>query len=320
MSELFANILEAHQAIRPQVAVTPLESSPVLSRQLGCDVLLKHDHMQPTGSFKIRGATNKIRLLDAAARKAGVLTASTGNHGIAAARAAALAGVRVTVYVPRTAVPTKLEAIRAFGAELALIDGPPYQAEYEARRRAEAEGLVYISPYNDPQIVAGQGTIGVELLAQEALDAVFVTVGAGGLAGGLGTAIKAINPRVRVVGVWPEASPCMLRALEAGRIVPVEEHDTLSDATAGAIEPGSITFPICQAVIDEYVVVSEAEIAEAMHRLADVEHLMVEGAAGVALAGLTKVAAQYAGRKVAVVICGRNIGLKAFVAAVSRAR
>lgn len=321
MSELFPAILEAHAAIRPQVAVTALERSPALSRQLGCDVLLKHDQMQPTGSFKIRGATNKIRLLEGSARAAGVLTASTGNHGIAAARAGALAGVQVTVYVPRSTVPAKLDAIRALDAEIVLVDGAPFEAEREARRRAQERGLVYISPYNDPQIVAGQGTIGVELLAQEPdLAAVFVTVGAGGLAGGLGTAIKAVSPNVRVVGVWPEASPCMLRALEAGRIVPVEEYPTLSDATAGAIEPGSITFPICQAVIDDYVVVSEAEIASAMRRLADSEHLMVEGAAGVALAGLNRVAADYVGRKVAVVLCGRNIGLDTFITTISRAQ
>ena len=321
MTELFTKILEAHEAIRPQVAVTALEHSPILSRQLGCNVLLKHDHMQPTGSFKIRGATNKIRLLKTSARAAGVLTASTGNHGIAVARAGALAGVSVTVYVPRSTVPAKLDAIRAFDAEIVMIDGPPFEAEREARRRAEAEGLVYISPYNDTDVVAGQGTIGVELLAQEPeISAVFVTVGAGGLAGGLGTAVKAVNPRVRVIGVWPEASPCMLRALEVGRIVPVEEHPTLSDATAGAIEPGSITFPICQAVIDDYVAVSESEIAAAMWRLAESEHLMVEGAAGVALAGLTRLAAAHAGRKVAVVICGRNIGLDSFVTAVSRVR
>ena len=321
MSELFDNILDAHRFIRPQVSVTALERSPILSRHLGCEVLLKHDHMQPTGSFKIRGATNKVRLLQGSARAAGVLAASTGNHGIAVARAGALAGVSVTVFVPRSTVPAKLDSIRAFDAEIVMIDGPPFEAEREARRRAEEQGLVYISPYNDSEIVAGQGTLGVELLAQAPdLSAVFVTVGAGGLIGGVGTAIKAVNPSVRVVGVWPEASPCMLRALEAGRIVPVEEHPTLSDATAGAIEPGSITFPICQAVIDDYVAVSEPEIAAAMRRLAESEHMIVEGAAGVALAGLARVAPGYAGRKVAVVLCGRNIGLDAFASTISGVR
>lgn len=158
----------------------------------------------------------------------------------------------------------------------------------------------------------------MELLEQEpGLDAVFIAVGAGGLIGGTGTSIKAIDPRVKVVGVWPEASPCMLRALEAGRIVPCEEYDTLSDATAGAIEPGSVTFRICQSVIDETVVVSEKEIATAMRMLAEKEHLMIEGAAGVALAGLARQAKAHEGQTVAVVLCGRNIGLEAFIAAVS---
>jgi threonine dehydratase len=315
--ELYKNILDAHRAIRPQVAVTPLQHSVSLSSALGCKVLLKHESMQPTGSFKIRGATNKIRCLIERGGVKQVLAASTGNHGLAVARAGALAGVAVTVYVSNTAVPSKISGIRALGAELVVVDGPPLDAELAARHRAEAEGLTYISPYNDLDVVAGQGTLGVELLEQEpGLDAVFIAVGAGGLIGGAGTAIKAANPRVKVVGAWPEASPCMLRALEAGNIVPVEEYDTLSDGTAGAIEPGSVTFPICQSVIDETVAVSEREIAAAMRQLAEKEHLMVEGAAGVALAGLTRLAKAYEGKTVAVVLCGRNIGLDTFLGAI----
>jgi threonine dehydratase len=317
MSELFPRIFQASTAIYPQVAITPLEPSALMSAELGCQVLLKYEHMQPTGSFKLRGATNKVRLLDNASRRAGVLTASTGNHGVAVARAGALAGVPVKVYVSNLTVPTKLAGIRALGAELVVVDGAPLEAELAARRRAEVDGLVYISPYNDLDVIAGQGTLGIELLRQEpGLDAVFIAVGAGGLIGGTGSALKALNPHIRVVGVWPEASQCMLRALQAGRIIPVEEYETLSDGTLGAIEPGSATFPICQAVIDEKVVVSETEIAAALLRLAETEHLMVEGAAGVALAGLVKCAPAYRGRKVAIVLCGRNIGPQAFIAAI----
>lgn len=321
MDKLFANIVEAHGAIRPQVAVTPLERSLLLSTMLGCEVLLKHEHMQPTGSFKIRGATNKVRLLDSDARRKGVLTASTGNHGLAVARAGALAGVPVTVYVAHSAVPSKMAGIRALGAKLEIVEGAPMDAEVAARRRAEAEGLIYISPYNDPDVVAGQGTLGIELLEQDAdLDAVFISVGAGGLIGGTGAALKAINPKVRVVGVWPEASPCMLRALEAGRLLPVEEHPTLSDATAGAIEPGSVTFPVCQAVIDQTISVAEQEIASALRQIASTERWMVEGAAAVAYAGLVQRANEFRDQKVAVVLCGRNIGLEAFLAAAAESR
>lgn len=317
MADLYHNILEAHRAIRPQVAVTPLQHSSSLSAAFGCNVLLKHETMQPTGSFKIRGATNKIRLVQQGGVKQ-VLAASTGNHGLAVARAGALAGVHVTVYVSNTAVPSKIAGIRALGAELVVVDGPPIDAELAARRRAESEGLTYVSPYNDLDVVAGQGTLGVELLEQEPnLDAVFIAVGGGGLISGSGTAIKAMSPRVKMVGVWPEASPCMLRALEAGAIVACEESDTLSDGTAGAIEAGSVTLPLCQSVIDQRVTVSEAEIAAAMRQLADQEHLMVEGAAGVALAGLARQASKYQGRTVAVVLCGRNVGLETFIATVS---
>jgi len=317
MSELFSRIQEASAAVYPQVALTALESSSLLSAELGCQVFLKYEHMQPTGSFKIRGATNKVRLLDAQQRRAGVLTASTGNHGMAVARAGSLAGGPVRGFFSKQTAATKLAGIRAFGAELVIVDGPPLEAELTARRTAEAEGLTYISPYNDLDVVAGQGTLGVELIKQDpTLDAVFIATGCGGLIGGAGTAIKALAPRTQVVGVWPEASPCLLRALEAGRIIPVEEHETLSDGTAGAVEAGSVTFPICQQVIDERVSVSESEIAAAMVRLAQTEHLMVEGAAGVALAGLVKTAAAYRGRKVAVVLCGRNIAPQAFAAVV----
>lgn len=316
-TSLYSRILDAAATIYPQVSVTPLQPSARLSQESGSHVLLKYEHMQPTGSFKIRGATNKVRLLDSASRKAGVLTASTGNHGVAVARAGSLAGVPVKVYVSNATVPAKLAAIRSRGAELVLVDGPPLEAELAARRRAESEGLVYISPYNDLDVIAGQGTLGVELLRQDPeIEAVFIAVGAGGLIGGTGSAIKAVNPRVQVVGVWPEASLCMLRALEAGKIVPVQEYETLSDGTLGAIEPGSATFPICQSVIDTRVVVSETEIAAAMKKLLQTEDLMVEGAAGVALAGLLKSAPAYRGRKVAVVLCGRNIGPRAFIAAI----
>lgn len=319
MTDVFAAIMAAHGAIRPQVPVSPLERSGQLSQELGCEVWLKCDHLLPIGAFKVRGATNKIHVLGEAAHKTGVVTASTGNHGMAAAWAGSRAGVPVTVYVPASAVRSKLDAIERLGGRLVVVDGPAIEAELQARRFGVEHGVPYISPYNDADIVAGQGTIGVEIAEQagaDVLDAVFVCVGGGGLAGGLGTAIKQLSPRTRVVGVWPRNSVCMLRALEAGRIVDVEEQPTLSDATAGAVEQGSITFPICQRVIDDRITVTEAEIAAAMRAVASAERWMVEGAAGVALAGLMQRKDEWRGKKVAVVLCGRNIGLDRFVQAV----
>jgi len=315
---LFENIAQAHAAIRPQVPVTALERSSALSARLGCEVLLKCEHLQPTGSFKIRGATNKIRLLGKEARRTGVITASTGNHGQAVARAGALAGVPVAVFVAAATVRSKMDAIRRLGADLSIIDGNPLDAEIAARRLAAEQGKTYVAPYNDPDVVAGQGTLGVELSEQAPqLDAVFVSVGGGGLIGGMGTALERLSPNTQVVGVWPENSPCMLRSLEAGRLLEVPERPTLSDGTAGGIEPGSITFPICQSVIDARITVSESEIAAAMRDVAATDHWIVEGAAGVALAGLIKTAASWQSRRVAVVLCGRNIALETFLGAIA---
>jgi len=317
MTDLFDRILEADVGIRPHVPVSALDVSPALSAALGCQVLLKCEHLQPTGSFKVRGAANKVHMLNDAARRAGVITASTGNHGQGVARAGALSGVQVTVYVGTATAPQKITAIRALGADVVVIDGPPIDSELEARRQAELQGKTYISPYNDLDVVAGQGTIGVELARQAPdLDAVFVSVGGGGLISGIGTALKRLSPNTRVIGVWPENSPCMLEAMQAGAIVDTVEFPTLSDATAGAVELGSVTFPICSSVIDATLTVSEAEIASAMRAVAQADRWMIEGAAGVAVAGLMKSAGAYAGRKVAAIVCGRNIALDKFLHAV----
>lgn len=314
MTALFARILQADVGIRPQVPVTPLEASPAMSAAAGCGVLLKCEHLQPTGSFKVRGAANKIRVLGDAARRAGVITASTGNHGQGVARAGALAGVTVTVYCGSSTASEKIAAIRSYGAEVVVVHGPPIDAELEARRQAELQGKTYISPYNDLDVVAGQGTIGIELARQEPqLSAVFVSVGGGGLISGIGAALKQLSPHTRIVGVWPENSPCMLEALKAGAIVDTVEYPTLSDATAGAVEPGSVTFPICREVIDETLTVTELEIAGAIRTVAQTDRWIIEGAAGVAVAGLLKCAAAYQGHKVAAVVCGRNIALEKFL-------
>ncbi|HUI58838.1 MAG TPA: threonine/serine dehydratase [Steroidobacteraceae bacterium] len=317
MTALIESIVRAHADIRPQVPVSPLLRSGPLSEALGCEVLLKCEHLQPTGSFKIRGATSSIQALLRQGRSAGITTASSGNHGQAIARAGAALNVKTTVYVSASAARPKVEAIRALGVELVVVDGPPLEAELLARRHAQEQGKTYISPYNDLTVMTGQGTIGMELIEQAPdLDAVFISVGGGGLIGGVGTVLKHMSPRTRVVGVWPENSPCMLRAIEAGKVVDVEEQDTISDGTAGAIEPNTVTLPVCQAVIDETVTVTEAQIGVAMRRLAEAEHWIVEGSAGVALAGLAKRADAYAGRKVAVVLCGRNIALEKFLGAI----
>lgn len=317
MDQLYERIVEAHRAIRPQVAVTPLTHSPLLSAVTGCDVFLKCEHLQHTGSFKFRGATNKLCLLDPAQRRNGIAAVSTGNHGQGVALAGKLAGVPVTVYVSVSASPVKLEAMRALGANVVTIDASTLEVELEAARRAQRDGLPFVPPYNDIDVIAGQGTIGLELAEQHSqLAAVFASVGGGGMISGIGAALEQASPATDIVGCWPSNAPALYRCLEAGKVIYVDETDTISDGTAGGVEPGAITFSLAQRLIDRTVLVSEDEIKAAMKRLAQTDRWMVEGAAGVALASMLRSAAAYRGQAVAVVLCGRNIMLDKFVAAV----
>lgn len=317
VSRLAEEITAAHSLLRPQVAVTALTHSPALSAHTGCEIYLKCEHLQHTGSFKFRGASNKILKLNDSQRNKGVITASSGNHGQALALAGRRAGVAVTVYTTTSASPLKIDAIKAYGAQVISLDTDPLSVELEAARQAHQQETLFISPYNDADIIAGQGTIGAELVEQlPDVDAVFVAVGGGGLISGIGAALSQRKPDTEIIGCWPANAPTLQRSLEAGHIIEMEEQETLSDGTAGGIEPGSMTFPLCQKVIDRTVLVSEQEIRAAMKSVARHERWMIEGAAGVALAGAIKLAADYQGKKVAVILCGRNILLEKFLDAV----
>lgn len=296
MNTLFDAIKEAHQALRPQVRVTPLEYSPLLSQHSGCEIYLKCEHLQHTGSFKFRGASNKLRLLTDEQRQQGVITASTGNHGQAMALAGKLAGVKATIYAPEQAAAIKLEAIRALGGEVELIPGDALNAELAADSAAQQQGKIYISPYNDRQIIAGQGTCGMEMVEQQPdLDVVFVAVGGGGLISGIATVLKKLSDKTQIIGCWPANATSMYTSLENGKIQEVAEQETLSDGTAGGVEPGAITFALCQQLIDQKVLVSEQEIKDAMRLIAHTDRWMIEGAAGVALAAALKLAPQWGG-------------------------
>lgn len=317
MSTLYAAIADAHRQLRPHVRYTALDYSPALSQLTGCEVYLKAEHQQHTGSFKFRGASNKIRLLSPAERQAGVITASSGNHGQAVALAGRAAGVPVTVYAAEHAASVKLEAIRQLGARVQLVAGDALAAELAARAAADQQGLTYISPYNDLQVIAGQGTVGMELAEQcPELAAVCVAVGGGGLVSGIGSALRQLSPDTDIIGCWPQNAAAMYHCLQAGEIYDVVEQDTLSDGTAGGVEPGAVSFELCRQLIDHSALVSENDIRHALRLLAEHEHWIVEGAAGVALAGLLQLAPRYQGRKVAVVLCGRNIGLQDFLGAI----
>lgn len=239
MADLLARIHDALTAIRPDLPVTPLDRSAALSAALDCEVLFNCEHVQPTGSFKLRGATNKTGVLDPCARRDHRIHRQSRSGGGVCRRPRRSRGEGICISAAATTA--KVEAIRALGARLVVINAAPVDAEVQARAAAADQCTTYSSPYNDLDVVAGQGTLGMELAAQTPdLDVAFVAVGGGGgggLIGGSGTALKTISPRTRVIGVRAENVAAMLGALKAGRIVDVAERATLPDGTAGGIEP-----------------------------------------------------------------------------------
>jgi threonine dehydratase len=301
-------VLAAHERIRNSITETPLEqvSGPGIPPLVR--LLFKREDLQETGSFKLRGATNRIMELTPGERAMGIIAASNGNHGRGVAAAARKIGVPAEVYVSSYASTSKIQKIEEYGAIVRRVGDDPLDAEIAARSAATAAGKTYISPYNDPEVIAGQGTIAVELLRQQpGIDAVFVAVGGGGLIGGIGAYLKWVSPKTEVVGCWPENSRVLLESIKAGKIIDVPEQPTLSESTAGGLEPGSITLDICKGVIDSSVLVTEEEILAAMCGLQKSKDLLIEGAAAVALAAFHKQARHYEGKTVVVVICGGNI-------------
>jgi threonine dehydratase len=291
------------------VRETPIEESPALGSSAEGRVFLKLENLQLTGSFKLRGATNKLRALDEGSRARGVVAASTGNHGMAVACASSALSCRAVIFVPANAVESKVEGIRTYGAEIVRHGEDCVEAEIEARRYATDHEMTFVSPYNDPEIVGGQGTIARELERQtgERIDAVFVALGGGGLISGIGGYLKSTHPDLRVVACSPEKSRVMHESLCAGRILELPSEPTLSDGTAGGVEPGAITFELCRELVDESVLVSEDEIRQALRLILGRHRTLIEGSAAVAVAGFLKGKERHRGQNVVVVLCGANI-------------
>lgn len=309
--DLYNEVTQAEERIRSYIRETPLEPSLSLSQLGQSQVFLKLENIQYTGSFKLRGALNKLLTLSPEEREKGVVTASTGNHGAATAYALKLLGVEGIVFVPETASPVKLAMIQRLGATIQYYGTDGGVTEIFARRYAEDHGMPFISPYNDPQIISGQGTIAAELVRQlPRIDAVFVAVGGGGLISGIAGYLKAVNPQVKVIGCLPENSPVMAASIEARQIVEMDSLPTLSDATAGGIEPGAITFELCQQWVDDYILVSEEEIKAGMRLCIEDHHMLVEGAAGMAVAAYLKQKERFQQQHVVIIICGANISLE----------
>lgn len=303
-------IYEAVNRISPVIRKTPCHFSQAFSDKFKADVWFKYENLQVTGSFKVRGAINKIFSLVEQGDNKGVVSASTGNHGAAVAFAAKKAGMSCTIFVPESSSPAKIKNMKQFGAQIQITGSDCIESETRARAEAEKSGLTYVSPYNDLDVMAGQGTLGVEISNQcPDMDVAIISVGGGGLIGGTGTALKQGIPTSKVWGSSPVNSAVMLKSLEAGHVLELESLPTLSDGTAGGVELDSVTFPVCQSVIDESILVSEHEIQHAMISFIDKEHQLIEGAAGTAVAALIQQKEKIRGKRVCVVLCGANISL-----------
>jgi threonine dehydratase len=310
-NEILDSAKLARLRVADRIRNTPLEHSGVLSLRYDANVFLKLENLQITGSFKIRGAMAKLSLIPKDVLERGIITASSGNHGAAVACAISQLGGSAIVFVPNNASQIKCDAIQRYSAEVQRHGDDGLVTELHARKFALEQDRLYVSPYNDPDVVAGQGTMGLEILESlPDVDAVFVTVGGGGLISGVAGVLKALRPNVRVIGCQPSNDAAMMRSVEAGQILEIDALPTISDGSAGNVEPGSITFELCQTLVDEWVEVSEIQIMTAMRDFMESQHQLLEGAAGVALAAFAKVAEAYRGKRVVIVICGAKIGLE----------
>ena len=306
---LTEEIRQAARRIGPHVLETPLFHSAYLAELNHGEVYLKLESEQYTGSFKARGALNKVLSLAPEQKANGLLTASTGNHAQGFARALAISGDYGLIYLPENADPSKVEALKHYGVELAFHGNDCLKTELHARAQAAEKGMVWVSPYNDPVVIAGQGTVGKEILERlPDVEVVLATVGGGGLISGIAAWIKEHRPETEFIGCLPENSPEMYLSVMQGELVTLDEPQaTLSDGSAGGCEPGAVTFDLCRELVDDYILVSEEEIAGAIRWMADKHHKIIEGAAGVALGAFIKQPARFEGKKVAIVICGANI-------------
>jgi threonine dehydratase len=293
----------AHRRIKHWLTLTPCIPTR-LSFEDDTGLVFKTENFQKTGSFKFRGALSKLTSLST---EVPAITASSGNHGLALATAAQMTGHDLTVVLPETVALEKLSRIKALGVETILHSNDSGLAEQHAQLLAKEQGKIYVSPYNDPQVIGGQGTIALELLEQlPRLDVVYVSIGGGGLISGIGAVLKAFSPATRIVGVSAINSAAMAASIRAGHNVEVTHFDTLADGCAGGVDARSITLPLGIEVIDELIDCSEDQIADGLRHLAWTEKMLVEGSAGLAQAAWQVDASNRKGKISAVILCGAN--------------
>jgi threonine dehydratase len=302
------DVRAARERLRGSVYLSPCTRSETLSRSTGLELYLKLENLQMTGSFKERGALNRIATLTPEQAKRGVVAASAGNHAQGVASHATRRGIRAVIFMPETTPLVKVTATRNFGAEV-VLHGPNYDAACEeAMRRSSADGMTFIHPFDDPLVMAGQGTIGLELLEQvENLDAVVVPIGGGGLIGGIACAIKESKPGIKVIGVQTSRLPSMKQALYEHHPVTLEPATTIADGIA-VRRAGDVTFPMVERYVDSIVTVDEDEIASAILTLLEREKTLAEGAGATALAAVLQRKTELPkGTRTAVLVCGGNI-------------
>jgi threonine dehydratase len=306
-------VSEAVERCRDYLPPTPLEYSMYLSKKIEGEVWLKLDLMQRTSSFKFRGAINKILSLTETELDKGVVSASTGNYALAVAEAMKIRKRRATIYVAEDIDPSRLELLRSHGLDLVIHGKLAWDAEKEARRVAEEEDKIYVSPYNDPIVVGGQGTCGYEISKQlPDVETALFACGAGGLLTGSAGWLKSHNPEVEAFGVSPENSPVMYESMRAKKMVEIETFSTLADTCAGGVDLDSITLELCLRYVEEILLLTETEIEESIRLLFEQHRLVVEGSGALGVGGLLKRKDQFKGKKVVAVVCGRNIDLEVF--------
>lgn len=307
------DIVAAEQRLRPYVHRTPLYTCTTLSRLAGCELTFKAEHLQRGGSFKLRGALNRLLLLSPAERARGVVAFSSGNHAQGVALAARLLGMPATLVMPSDAPRVKLDATAGYGAEIVLYDRRREDREAIAARLSAERGATLVPPFDDPRVIAGQGTIGLELAAQQPdLEVALIPIGGGGLIGGMARALKARCPNIRIIGVEPETAADAQASVREGRIVRIPQPTTIADGVATQAV-GRYTFPLLQALVDDIVTVSEADIARALRLLLERAKQVVEptGALATAAALFGAAAAHIPSRRVMALLCGGNLDLSA---------
>jgi len=308
--DVAAEVLAAEHRIHGHIRQTPVERSAYLSNPADADVWLKLETAQITGSFKLRGAMNKVLSLNKEERDKGFVTASSGNHGTACAYLMSHFGIPGTIYLPESVSPAKHEAMLAYGAHIELVPGDAIEAERLARKVAAETGRTYVSPYNDRLIIGGQGTIGLELRRQvESIDTIILPVGGGGLASGVAGYLKSVDHDIEVIGCQPENSRVMYESVQAGEILDLESQPTLSDGTAGGIDADSITFELCRDLIDDWVLLTEEEIADAILLAAERQHVLIEGSGALSIAAFLRDPERFNGQSVVLVVSGSKLGM-----------